>query len=696
MREKVMRHIFEQTLYTLYRGCSELLKIHKNLNSNSNSKRGKTTNILNLDGSAKSQRIAKERNFSFLEGTQKCRLFQEFSSGKIWLYHEELFGLATNLLCIENGKDEFIKGLEQRGEYRTQEGKYKFEKFTTTTLPYIAKHYKKPMACEKYCRYHGECNHSENLISTVKLKWGEVKVLQHPPTISIEQGSQALTRAIQDAVNDPSKYSIHLLLADTGLGKTETYLSLDKLNVDVIAVPTHTLKNEIAKRYTEKGKSAYVVPELPDLGEYKGKYFSLQKLGAHGQAMQYLYSIKNRVSQLSSYLQAIEDISRQTDAVIITTHDRVLLDDTFRGKTVLFDEDPTPKLGMKGKIRISDLRLAKYNMKTIKAYSKSAQQKIDEISEYLEEVIGILEKVECQQGVELSIKEFPHIKKFKSLIAKIFLQDSLAKKMEGYDSITPNFFEFFTCYKFFKEHDGNTIQYISNHEFNFTKSIILSATAIPLFFEKPYGERVKVTSIPSITPKGRVIQYTDKSFSKFHLKTDQQAIDLARLVAGKLPVITHKSFENLFPENETYHFGAITGIDELKGRDICIVGTYRFGESSYFLDALRLGIPCELNEKMSYQKVEYKGKEFFFYTYCNQELRNLHISIIESELVQAVGRARIVREDCTVYVLSSFPIDGAEYRRLSEDYAEEMKDLEVKKENVSLDNFTPNRDIASF
>jgi hypothetical protein len=58
-------------------------------------------------------------------------------------------------------------------------------------------------------------------------------------------------------------------------------------------------------------------------------------------AKRFLYSIKNDVPGLSEYLQEMENLSKIKNFLFITTHDRVLLDNTFKNMSVLFDEDPT-------------------------------------------------------------------------------------------------------------------------------------------------------------------------------------------------------------------------------------------------------------------------------------------------------------------------------------------------------------------
>ncbi len=47
-------------------------------------------------------------------------------------------------------------------------------------------------------------------------------------------------------------------------------------------------------------------------------------------------------------------------------------------------------------------------------------------------------------------------------------------------------------------------------------------------------------------------------------------------------------------------------------------------------------------------------------TYADEILRAIQFYMIESELEQAVGRARLLRCDCTVNLFSDFPLRQAE------------------------------------
>lgn len=58
---------------------------------------------------------------------------------------------------------------------------------------------------------------------------------------------------------------------------------------------------------------------------------------------------------------------------------------------------------------------------------------------------------------------------------------------------------------------------------------------------------------------------------------------------------------------------------------------------------------------------------FYVNTYdSNDLLREIQFYMIESEFVQAVGRARTITEPCKVLVLSNYPVPGAEFISLTQ------------------------------
>ena len=61
---------------------------------------------------------------------------------------------------------------------------------------------------------------------------------------------------------------------------------------------------------------------------------------------------------------------------------------------------------------------------------------------------------------------------------------------------------------------------------------------------------------------------------------------------------------------------------------------------------------------MQYQQVEYNGYRFKFMTFKDNNLRKVHLDITNNEMIQAVGRGRILRNDNIVHLYSGFPLKG--------------------------------------
>ena len=89
------------------------------------------------------------------------------------------------------------------------------------------------------------------------------------------------------------------------------------------------------------------------------------------------------------------------------------------------------------------------------------------------------------------------------------------------------------------------------------------------------------------------------------------------------------------------------------------MGTPHINNVVYFLTAKVLGIEFKTSDlTMSYQKVIYNGFEFKFNCFDNESLRMIQFSYIESDLIQAVGRARTLRTDAKVDLIFKLPFDN--------------------------------------
>ena len=70
-----------------------------------------------------------------------------------------------------------------------------------------------------------------------------------------------------------------------------------------------------------------------------------------------------------------------------------------------------------------------------------------------------------------------------------------------------------------------------------------------------------------------------------------------------------------------------------------------------------LGVTVDkFNREFRMQAVEWGGFRFNFNTFDNKKLQNIQLSLIESELIQAAGRARALREDADVDIYANLPL----------------------------------------
>ena len=214
------------------------------------------------------------------------------------------------------------------------------------------------------------------------------------------------------------------------------------------------------------------------------------------------------------------------------------------------------------------------------------------------------------------------------------------------------------------ENNPNKVYFIKKYELQENKKvIILSATANRWLYTQLYGDRVRFYDLGQVAHKGTLIQDTAHTFSRHDLSRED-VLKYAMEQAGTNLVITFAKLGSRFenPVKDVY-FGKCQGTDKLKGEKLVIVGTPHVNLASYVLFAHVLGLKLRPEDyTMSYQRVEHNGLDFRFYTFDNPALRLIQFYFIESELRQAVGRARLTREEnANVLLLSSYPLPEAKF-----------------------------------
>lgn len=98
---------------------------------------------------------------------ESCQLYRDFETGKRKLSHNELFGLATNLIQVDSGSQKFKDVLSENSVfYADKHSKWEHDLTYMKQLDY------RSQACNGFCPYQDKCVHYTSILSTVHPKRG--------------------------------------------------------------------------------------------------------------------------------------------------------------------------------------------------------------------------------------------------------------------------------------------------------------------------------------------------------------------------------------------------------------------------------------------------------------------------------------------------------------------------------------------
>lgn len=574
--------------------------------------------------------INKNQQTTYLVGGQKVdinvarrnvRIFDEFLNGT-WLYHMELFGLATNLKYIKGGlklmKNTMLK-YNEKGQTN-----YTADKFAIITYINNVDYY--PQSIWEFSKYK-EDEELYDIVTASKNVRGHVDCLESFNKVSLKEAELKFKTSFNEALQDNSN-SIFLFVLPTAIGKTE---ALTDINA-TIATPTNDLKNEIALRM----KVDYV--KTPDPIQFSDESLMRKidyyyRIGKPKNVVSILYDvIDDKMGEYSevdkekatTYVNSLKRATKSSKSVI-TTHSRAI-HSTFNNDIIVFDEDPINSLIEIKQLDITDLK---------KIYYQGNNNDLKNVIEFLES--------SCKKV----INQTP------------FMEVCLEEMIENVSlsSIETNVFDFFGSSYFMRDdREPHIFHYVIKRELPTDKKVIILSATLSLFiYKKLFGDRLKVIDIRDVEQVGEVIQYTKRSCSRRSL--NQYVTDISENVGDK-PVLTFKSFSSKFknPIQDMY-FGNCSGYDSMKGKDMVVVGTPHRNSVQYLMTAKILGLDIKTSDStMFFQKVEYNGFRFMFNCFENEDLKQIQLSFIESDLIQAVGRARTLRERASVELYSNFPL----------------------------------------
>ena len=587
----------------------------------------------------KAKNHKKYRSGVLQEMTKRCRLFHDFSTGDRKLSHDELFGIATNLIHVESGEDYFMdKRIEYPELYSDDIKNKKWE----LNLSYIKGNNYYPESCDRYCPYKDECRHCKNILKTAHPERGSMEKIvgYHEEFSTMEEMQDDVYDAIRNAFYDKGK-KFYVIKAMTGAGKSHSYLKLMREHPDtrfIIAVPTNLLKNEILKKAKTSGLEVLKTPSLEEIKDEipSGIWKQIQKMykrGQHYLVHKYIQKEleKKDIPCLRKYMQKREKL-KTWDGCVITTHRYLLSMDKERideFDSIIIDEDIIFKsiISNQGEITVSDL-------KRLKKETTSPQ-----LSNKIKRLLKASKTQSCIKTEWFEMDDNGGDKK--SLLFDVpsfcLAERFYLRKCEN----EPNL-------------DEDTFVFLKPADFPGDKYIMVSATADEEVCSWYFGEEnVDFYECKKARYMGELKQYCGKSMSRTCLANNPGMVERLR---SRFDMPSENVITFMNQGIGELHFGNTEGSNMLEGQDILVIGTPYHAEFLYKLAAFSMKVKFDEDEKMTLQDIEYNGYRFRFTTFQDEDLRKIHLWMIESELEQAVGRARLLRNACIVHLFSNFPL----------------------------------------
>lgn len=663
-----------------YRECHDLVKkctFSFNITDTANFKVGRGGKLTIKKVAVDSEKAEAEliRNLDFEALEENCRFYQEFVNGEFWPTYEQVKGLATNLCTVKGG---FKRATEALALYEDQyPNKYSYIN-AQNCITNMNKYNYAPMRCQSFdCPYYNDCNNdSVNMIgSAMKSTKQNIVELKDETTYS------DLDEAYQDAVDAMHAYltkeqtegkSMLMLIGPTGVGKTtmlrdlQTVYDVDFSNT-IICLPTH---NTVADVFPRVSQDNYIVAAPLELEDeaLMAKYNALRKIGHYGLAKKVIQDIyltledskevmerKQRdANRVEKFLETERELTT-TSKTIFCTHKKALHLNNQNVDTLIVDEDILMS-GLFEQVALNEQEIMK-----AKEIAQEAETPIIAAAMQM-----LLDKMQ-------EAKMFPmHIM---TLGAKSIGDKEIKSFMtHAVDRIDFDVRRYLAVTQLVADKNAICVTGSYKVELPYKKVIVMSATASPEVYKAFLPTtQIEVHDMGNIRTAGRIIHH--------HVGTSRQAMKtkgerliekIKKEAAGVTNIISFKEQEKALTKagfNFICNFGNCTGIDAYKGQDLIVVGTPHVNQITYLLLAATIKPNINIIQDFEMTEIKKNGFKFQFNTFKDIKtetgslLHSLQMYYIETELIQAVGRARALRENCTVHVFSNLPIRGSQLYR---------------------------------
>lgn len=594
------------------------------------------TQTFNVDNNAQRRREKINKKYLYEGKSVKskllstCLLYHDFANGEE-LSHQEKLLLATNLLHIKGGKNLFFENLTENISKWKMDWKYMNNSFYH------------PQSCKKgECKYYNQCR-CQNILA--KLKNDIKRIETEIEYVSLDEAQSILENRMEKLLLTPGTNQINLLKAQTALGKTHAYCKIirkyQKRFRFMVVVPTNKLQYEVYNQLKSSGVDVVSTPNVKEI---------LSRLG------------------MTELLSSVENLYDTGLGILV----KPLIAETMKS-----NEDPVIKTALRDYLNFKETMVMKKVVVTTHAMFLHLPEEI--ISEYKiivdEDILATIFKntnsisfYDLRKVIEEGFLPFEFNDRLKQLMsmpdrtvvftgmATLFESQlkNIYERNENVSSGILNFIQSTTCYV---DVLNEQIHYFTGQRIPNVKMLIVSATMnVDLYRNYVSGRTITYHEVPLVQLRGKLIQYTKETMSRAMIDTygyEKMYTQLLKHIGKEngINTITFKKYTSF--ETQIY-IGKSEGFNDYKGEDLLVIGTPHNVPFVYALIGKTLGF--DANDTLAVRRVKHNGYEFCIMTYGDEGMRKLQFYFIESELEQAIGRARALRYPCTIFLFSNYPL----------------------------------------